>query len=187
MAQPLVIGAATFLRARVDEMKHNRLMIEKEMESQIEADFRDVLIYRETLKRRQKHNFTMVNLLVKYHEEGDENALREVADADHELGELIALIKKGQLKTENKLLPLITKRLELIDQHKRFIAGDIAQFHKVHQELELLTDKSDAALQKAKIAVILWSRAHARLAAGETDPAKYDFMSIAKFAFDLVL
>ena len=91
------------------------------------------------------------------------------------------------IESGDKIVQLLTRRLELIDKHKRFIAGDIDEFHKVVQELEELTDASDRALQKAKIAVILWSKARARLAAGETDPARFDFMSVAKFAFDLIL
>jgi len=186
-AQPLVREAAVFLRMRVDEMKKNRLKVEKELEKHIEDDFKDVLVYSETLKRRQKHNFQLINLLVRYHEEGDKGALDQVAKIDWEAGEMIRRSKSLKLGSEDKVVPMITARLELIDKHKRFIAGDIEQFHKVWQELEVLVDGSDAALQKAKIAIILWDKAHARLAAGETDPAKYDFMSVAKFAFDLIL
>jgi len=172
---------------RVDEMKKNRLKVEKELEKHIEDDFKDILVYSETLKRRQKHNFQLINLLVRYHEKGDKGALDQVAKIDWEAGEMIRRSKSLKLGSEDKVVPMITARLELIDKHKRFIAGDIEQFHKVWQELEVLVDGSDAALQKAKIAIILWDKAHARLAAGETDPAKYDFMSVAKFAFDLIL
>jgi hypothetical protein len=50
-------------------------------------------------------------------------------------------------------------------------------------KLEEITDASDRALQKAKMAVILWSKTHSLLAAGEPDPTKYDFMSVAHFVF----
>lgn len=187
VAQPLVVEAAVFLRNRVDEMKTNRLKAEAEIEKQIEADYIDVLTYHETLKRRQRHNFKMISLMVKALEEEDRSALEEVAAQDKQLGRIVMKDTDSQVTADDKAVLLVTKRLELIDKHKRFIAGDIDQFRKVLQELEALTDASDKALQKAKIAVILWSKAHARLAAGETDPAKYDFMSIAKFAFDLIL
>jgi len=184
-AQPLVMGAAGFLRDRVDEMKTNRLKVEKEIEQRIVADYKDVITYNETLKRRQRHNFEMINLMVDALENGNKSALDKVAAADKQLGQLL---KAGKdIQTNEIPVIKVTERLELIDKHKRFIAGDIEQFHKVLQELESLTDASDKALQKAKIAILLWSKAHARLAAGETDPAKFDFMSVAKFAFDLIL
>jgi hypothetical protein len=184
-AQPLVMGAAQFLRDRVDEMKENRKKVEKEVEKQIVADYKDVLNYSETLKRRQRHNFEMVNLMVDALENGNVSSLDKVAAADKQLGQMLK--NRKDIQANEKPGIEVTKRLELIDKHKRFIAGDIDQFHKVLQELESLTDASDKALQKAKIAVLLWSKAHARLAAGETDPAKFDFMSVAKFAFDLIL
>jgi hypothetical protein len=183
-AQPLVMGSAEFLRDRVDEMKTNRVKVEKEVEKKIEADYIDVLTFNETLKRRQRHNFQMINLMVDALENGNVSALDEAAAADKQLARVIDI--KG-MYTDLKPVLLVTGRLELIDKHKRFIAGDIDQFRKVLHELESLTDASDKALQKAKIAVLLWSKAHARLAAGETDPARFDFMSVAKFAFDLIL
>ena len=184
-AQPIVVEAARFLRDRVDELKKNRLKVEREIEKQIENDYLDVITYNETLKRRQRHNFRLIGLMVKAVESGDRSALDEAAAADVQLA---GFLKKGtDIYTDEKPVMMITKRLELIDKHKRFIAGDIEQFHKVLQELEALVDASDKALQKAKIAVLLWSKAHARLAAGETDPARFDFMSVAKFAFDLIL
>ena len=69
VAQPLVIESTRFLRDRVDEMKTNRLKVEKELEKRIEEDYKDVLTYHETLKRRQRHNFKLIGLLVKFHEE----------------------------------------------------------------------------------------------------------------------
>jgi len=184
-AQPLVMGAAEFLRDRVDEMKKNRLKVEKEIEKQIEDDYLDVLTYNETLKRRQRHNFAMINLMVDALENGNASSLDKVAAADKQLAGLLK--NKKDMHANEKPVLLVTRRLELIDKHKRFIAGDLDQFRKVLQELEALTDASDKALQKAKIAVLLWSKAHARLAAGEIDPARFDFMSVAKFAFDLIL
>jgi len=187
VAQPLVREAAVFLRTRVDEMKKNRLKVEKELENRIAADYEDVLKYNETLKRRQRHNFKMIGLFVKFHEEGDKSALKIVAKEDQQLAAMLSKTNMDMVAADDQMIQLITSRLELVDKHKRFIAGDIEQFHKVFQELEVLVDGSDRALQKAKIAIILWDKAHARLAAGETDPAKYDFMSVAKFAFDLIL
>jgi len=184
-AQPLVMGAARFLRDRVDEMKKNRVKVELEIEKKIEADYLDVINYHETLKKRQRHNFNLINLMVAALEKGDPGAFEKAAAADAQLTD--ALKQGKDFYRNDHPINLLTKRLELIDKHKRFIAGDIDQFRKVLQELEALTDASDRALQKAKIAVLLWSKAHAQLAAGETDPAKYDFMSVAKFAFDLIL
>jgi len=179
------MGAADFLRNRVDELKKNRVKVEREVEKKIEGDYLDVITYNETLKRRQRHNFKLINPMVDALEKGDGSALEEAAAADAQLSD--ALKKDSDLYRNEHPIIILTKRLELIDKHKRFIAGDIDQFRKVLQELEALTDGSDRALQRAKVAVLLWSKAHARLAAGETDPAKFDFMSVAKFAFDLVL
>ena len=167
-------------------MKTNRLKVEREVEKQIEDDYLDVITYNETLKQRQRHNFNLINLLVDSLENGDPGALEKVAAADSQMATLLKQQKKNAPLYEQPVM-VLTARLELIDKHKRFIAGDIDQFRKVLQELESLTDASDKALQKAKIAVILWSKAHARLAAGEVDPAQFDFMSVAKFAFDLIL
>lgn len=89
VAQPMVNEAARFLRDRVDELKQNRLKVEMEVEKRIEADYIDVLTYNETLKRRQRHNFEMINLMVDSVENGNKEALKKASAADKQLGKVL--------------------------------------------------------------------------------------------------
>ncbi len=59
---------------------------------------------------------------------------------------------------------------------------DMELYWKQQAELEELTQAYKSALRKAQVAMIAWSRAHQRLAAGITDPAKIDVLGLAKKA-----
>ena len=79
---------------------------------------------------------------------------------------------------ENRLLFALRKVSEVRDQLK----PDIELYRKQQAELEEVIASFNTALRQARVAMIAWSRAHQRLAAGITDPAEIDIFGIAKKA-----
>jgi hypothetical protein len=82
------------------------------------------------------------------------------------------------IAVEQRLIFLM-KTLSDIRTH---MMPDLELYWKQQTELEELTQAYKAALRKAQVAMIAWSRAHQRLAAGITDPAKIDVLGLAKKA-----
>ncbi len=82
------------------------------------------------------------------------------------------------IAAEQRLIYLMKTLQELRAQ----MMPDLELYWKQHSELEELTKAYKAALRKAQVAMIAWSRAHQRLAAGITDPAKIDVLGLAKKA-----
>ena len=82
------------------------------------------------------------------------------------------------IAVEQRLIFLM-KTMSDIRSH---MTPDLELYWKQQMELEELTKAYKAALRKAQVAMIAWSRAHQRLAAGITDPAKIDVLGLAKKA-----
>jgi hypothetical protein len=59
---------------------------------------------------------------------------------------------------------------------------DVELYWRQQQELETLTASYNQALRQARVAVLAWSRAHARLAAGVSDPAEINVLGLARKA-----
>ena len=86
--------------------------------------------------------------------------------------------REDLVAVEQRLIFLM-KTLSDIRSH---MMPDLELYWKQQAELEDLTKAYKAALRKAQVAMIAWSRSHQRLAAGITDPAKIDVLGLAKKA-----
>ena len=144
-----------------------------------------MLNYAALLKKRQEMNYQYLTTYVNYYDTRDPDLIAVLTE-DRGLKEIIGKRKTLDAAIDSKVVTVLTKRLELINQHKEFLSSDLDEFRKIQQELDALVDYSNAALQRAKIAIIFWSQAHSRLAAGETSPAMFDFMGLTKSALGQV-
>jgi len=99
-------------------------------------------------------------------------SLREVVDPRDGVSndEMIAIEQRMQF--------LLRSLRELRDQ----LQPDIELYWEQQRELDRIANNYNAALRQATVAVLAWSRAHKRLAAGVTDPAQIDVLGIAKKA-----
>jgi hypothetical protein len=82
------------------------------------------------------------------------------------------------LAMENRLIFILNALRDFREQ----MTPDLELYWKQQRELDEITKTYKAALRKAQVAMIAWSRAHQRLAAGITDPAKIDVLGLAKKA-----
>ena len=186
VAQPLVVEAARFLRDRVDEMKDYRVGVVAEIETRIHNEYAEMVAFDGLLKERQSLNYRHMTALLDHEETGDPGKLAPLL-SDMTLKEIIGNKKRLDLKTADKIITELTLRLATINKLKQHMSADLEQYRKIDRELDALIDLSDEALQASKVGVIYWAQAHGRLAAGEVDPARFDFMGLAKIAFDLIL
>jgi len=78
-------------------------------------------------------------------------------------------------------------KLSTLSELRTQLRDDLELYNNQLRELELLAQKYDDTLRKTRIVVLVWSRAHAQLAAGTTDPAKIDVAGMAVKAATLVV
>lgn len=76
----------------------------------------------------------------------------------------------------------LAAKLRFLREVRDQLRPDVELYWKQQEELEKITASYNAALRQASVAVLAWARAHARLAAGVTNPAEIDVLGIARKA-----
>lgn len=116
------------------------------------------------------------------HRSGDATAIDSLLLAEPSLAEVVSKadgVSPAELRAiEERLLFKLRALREVRDQ----LRPDIELYWKQQAELEELVNVYNAALRQARVAIVAWSRAHQRMAAGIVDPAQIDIFGIAKKA-----
>ena len=145
------------------------------------------LKYHKLMVEAQRHTFDMLVLLRNYRKGADPDGLQQLLNRDLILAELVPDKSKVTLKEldalQERLLFRLSETRRLLDQ----LEPELELYRKQVVELDKLTQGATSNLVKANVAIIIWSRAHHRLATGVTDPAKIDLMGITKAALDAAL
>ncbi len=150
-------------------------------QQKIDADIAPVLAQDAMMRDFQWRGVKSIELIVRYRE-GDTAAADTLLTLMPGLSDRVAT-KDGlsfeELTTiENRILFALRTFSEVREQLK----PDIELYRKQQGELEEVIASFNTALRQARVAMIAWSRAHQRLAAGITDPAEIDIFGIAKKA-----
>jgi hypothetical protein len=180
-AQPLiseVARASGELTHKTKEVLDN--FIEATQEN-INEDNRKMLDADRGLKESQLKTVEAAGLLKAYRL-GDESAIESLATIEPRTRDIIEsggkLTEKDLRAIEEQLIFKMTSLSRIREQ----LAPDIEHYWEMQRELDELNAAYNAALRKARIAVVTWDRAHQRLAAGITDPAQIDVLGIARKA-----
>lgn len=151
------------------------------VQDQIDADIKPVVDADRLLRRAQVE--TTYNLgLIQAYRLGNEAALDSLMKSEPSLHEYE--IPKGgpslefMQSVEERLFTKLRALREIRDQ----LRPDVELYWKQQEELEKLTASYNTALRQARVAVLAWGRAHARLAAGITNPAEINVLGIARKA-----
>ena len=86
-----------------------------------------------------------------------------------------ALIPKGK-PTEDDLTKIaehLIKRLEITHKIWQEIEPDWELYRATHRELDELYQTIQVRLKRTRAAVIIWIRAHQKMASGKTNPAEW--------------
>ena len=111
---------------------------------------------------------------------GNKLAMDSLLAKEPSLKEVIKSPKKITMQDlqaiENRMIFILNALHDVREQ----LNPDLEIYWKQQKEHDELYITYNMAIRKAKIAIIVWSRAHQRLAAGVTDPAKIDVFGIAR-------
>lgn len=171
-AQPLVHATGRYLEILLDESSEKTDALALEIDKKIDRHYREMLQYREALKREKFQILdNLKDIYLAY--EGDKKAYRKLVSTK-------AIRKSGIISSNRSVhqnLDIVSKflqkRLALLHILEDEISPDWENYNATHIELDKLHRDTIVKINQARLLAILWMRAHQKLAAGVTDPADW--------------
>lgn len=181
-AQPFVDEVARWTGDELDATKAAEETAEGWLMEQITLDYKDTLEFSDLLKKTQSRTFRSLILLRDFRSSGDEALIVALRENDPPLR--VDLPKGNNLTLENiqDVEDRLAYRLSEIRKMKDQISDDMEEARGMVGELDTVVTAASNNLMRTRATIWVWSRAHARLAQGITDPAKVDMMGIAQKA-----
>ncbi len=186
-AQPIIDMVARVSGSRLDRLQETATSAQERLLQQIEADHADVVTFSGELRRAETRTFRSMLTLGEYRATTDSQLIDRLRSNDPLLAQFLpesSRLSADEIQTvENRL----TYRLTTFRQIREHLAADLETYNVKVRELDELGRAASSNLMRARATIWIWSRAHARLATGVTDPARVDIMGIAKSAMDAAL
>jgi len=113
---------------------------------------------------------------------GDEAALDSLFANEPSLHEFQLKQSKPDLKFMESVENRLSLKLQFLREVRDQLQPDVEIYWKQQEELETISASYNQSLRQARVAVVAWGRAHARLAAGVTNPAEINLLGIARKA-----
>ncbi|MEJ2721714.1 MAG: hypothetical protein P8181_11345 [bacterium] len=180
-AQPIIDEVARASADVVEDTKNALDAATEEVRSRIESDNKDLTNAVKALRNEQIRTIINVNYLKVYHE-GDPTALDSLFAAQPSLKGIVKSPDHITAADISAIEQRLLFKLQALREMREQLAPDLELYWKQLQELQEMTDVYHRALRQAQVTVIAWDRAHQRLAAGITDPAKINLVGIARKA-----
>lgn len=186
-AQPLIDEVANYSGAYLDIIKDSEQAAAAWLLEQITRDNADVVGFDELLREAQARSFRSLVVLAKYRQSQDEADVERLRVNDPQLEQFMP--DRNQLSADEikEVEDRLVFRLSELRDLKAQIAVDIEKYDMMVRELDGLVTAASQNLVRTRATIWVWSRTHARLAAGITDPAEVDIMGIAKRALNAAL
>ena len=152
----------------------------------IDADNAKVVEYDKMVTQFQYRTFDVI-VLFSEARKGNMDAMAEMLETDPQLREYTtgksALTVKQITEIESRLLD----KTKWAEEFANMIAPDIQKYHQQQKELADIYTDAAHQLRRAKVTMIVWSRAHRNLALGVTDPARVNMFDLTKKALKTAL
>lgn len=186
-AQPLINEVARWTGEELDATKKAEEVAEGWLMEQITLDFKDTVEFSDLLKAGQSRHMRSLVQLGHYRATEDEAAIAELREINPALHSFLPEGNKLTLEEVQVVEDRIIYALTETRQMKEQIADDMAEARAMVAELDDVVAAASNNLMRTRATIWVWSRAHARLAQGITDPAKVDMMGIAQNALKAAL
>jgi hypothetical protein len=177
--------------ARVSDLVFDRVNDELDnlaqyLVAKIDSVNTDTVLFQNLVRNFQSQTFGALVILGEYRR-GDKSAVARLLEKDPQLAEL--LDSDGELSLDE--IQAIEERLllkaKMAREFKEQLAPDLELYRKQQEELDIVYTSAKQQLRKARITVIVWSRAHRNLAQGIVDPARINIFDLTKKAIDTAL
>ncbi|MBW2612738.1 MAG: hypothetical protein JRE12_10320, partial [Deltaproteobacteria bacterium] len=167
--QPIINAAARYMHRVLDQMEVDIDIVVKNLETSIDAEYNEVILYQEALEEEKYTILRSIGLLyLAYKGESDafdrlvaENSIRRkelLPDGNPTIDELEAIGEHLRIRLD---------AIHLIEQE---IRPDWENYRETHKELDKLHDKAITQNRHARLITLVWLRAHQKMASGVSSP-----------------
>ena len=171
-AQPILSATGRGYQKLLDELEQSLKVLEADIDHRIDERFDTVIKYQKALEDEKYAILIALGQLYQTYK-GDPEAFQKLRDGN--VVRKRALIPKGK-PTEDDLTKIaehLIKRLEITHKIWQEIEPDWELYRATHRELDELYQTIQVRLKRTRAAVIIWIRAHQKMASGKTNPAEW--------------
>ena len=171
-AQPIINAVGRYAQLLMDDINDATKKLAGKIDTHIDTEYAEVIAYQKAL---EKEKYAVLRALGKLYKtyEGENSAFEEVLQSNVIRDK--TLIPKGQPGDEDlrKIADHLVKRLDVISKIWQEIEPDWKNYRETHRELDRLHAKIDQNANRIRAMVIVWLRAHQKMAAGVQNPAEW--------------
>ncbi|WP_455207025.1 hypothetical protein [Kaarinaea lacus] len=171
-AQPIIHAAGRGYQVLLDEIQESLNILEAKIDRKIDERFTTVIRYQKALEDEKYAILIALGHLYQTYK-GDTDAFQKLRDSD--VVRKKSLLPKGN-PTEDDLSEIaehLVKRLDVIHKIWQEIEPDWEIYRATHRELDALAAEIKNRLNRTRATVIIWSRAHQKMASGRSNPAEW--------------
>jgi hypothetical protein len=185
-AQPWVDELARVSDIVFDRIDDSLDGVARYLVTRIDSANADIVQYNNLVRKLQNNVFRCMVILGDYRR-GNSEVLAQLFEADPQLRELAKSDKELTMAEIQAIEERLLFKAQKAREFKEQLAPDLELYRNQQQELADLYKNAKQQLRKARITVVVWSRAHRNLAQGVVDPAKVNIFDLTKKAVDTAL
>jgi hypothetical protein len=171
-AQPIINAVGRYAQLLMDDINDATKKLSRKIDAYIDSEYAEVIAYQKAL---EKEKYAILRSLGKLYRtyEGETSAFEDVLQSKVIRDK--KLIPKGQPSEEElrKIADHLVKRLDVVSKIWQEIEPDWNNYRETHRELDKLHAKIDQDTNRMRAMVIVWLRAHQKMAAGIQNPAEW--------------
>lgn len=184
-AQPILNAAVRGYQNLLTELDKSLKVLEAKLDHKIDERFDTVIKYQKALEEEKYAILIALGQLYKFYK-GETDSFQQLRDSGVIRNQ--SLLPEGD-PTEKDLSSIadhLVKRLDITHKIWQEIEPDWKLYRATHQELDQMYVLIKTALNRTRAVVIIWARAHQKMAAGITNPAEwFDFQNAPAQLFKL--
>ena len=171
-AQPIVNGVGRYAQLLMDDINDATKNLARKLDVQIDTEYAEVIAYQKALEQEKYAVLRSLGKIYQFYK-GETSAFDELMQSNVIRDK--KLIPKGEPSDEDirKIAEHLAKRLEVLSKIWGEIEPDWNNYRETHRELDRLHAKIDQDANRMRAMVIVWLRAHQKMAAGVQNPAEW--------------
>lgn len=171
-AQPILNATGRGYQKLLDELDESLKVLEAKLDRRIDERFNTVIKYQKALETEKYETLIALGRLYATYK-GETEAFQKLRDSGAIRKK--SLMPKGK-PTEDDLSNIaehLIKRLDITHKIWQEIEPDWELYRATHRELDELYTLIQIGLKRTRGSVIIWARAHQKMASGKTNPAEW--------------
>jgi len=171
-AQPLLSAAVVEVIWELKELTNAVATVSDKIDTEIDAEYNDIIHYQAKMEDEKARILRAIEIVFDAYRTDKPN-LKGLAETGSVW--FPELIPRGR-PTPNQLKAIgehLRSRLDALHSIGQEIKPYWEEYRAAHRELDTLTDKTLQEISKVRLIMLVWIRAHQKMASGEADPAPW--------------